>query len=194
MSVEGVLYYRNVYLKSDKWQNVRLEALVREKGRCQICGDESISNDAHHIWYPESIWETTPDHLVILCRDCHDFLHVMLPDCKTSDEESGRAQWIKFSTAIAYWRSRKLHLFTDIELFNPEQLIGGGPKMLRAQLVKLTQEVASIKLQLQTQGIGSSDTSHERELELVLGAVKKWAKSHKQSADCGKFPVEQSES
>jgi len=72
MGIEGKHAYRFVYLKSEKWQNVRIEALAREGGKCQICGEESISNDAHHVWYPESIWETRSENLVILCRPCHE--------------------------------------------------------------------------------------------------------------------------
>ena len=111
MSVEAKHAYRFGYLKSERWKNVRLEALVREKAMCQICGNESIANDAHHVWYPENIYETTERHLVILCRPCHDFLHVMLPECKTRDEATGRAEWLKFYNAIKSWRSSKEFLF-----------------------------------------------------------------------------------
>lgn len=113
MSIEGKHAYRFGYLKSDKWKTVRLEALVREKGRCQICSEESISNDAHHIWYPESIWETQERHLVILCRICHDFVHCVLPDCKTKDEEYGTTQWNTLKNAIIAWRRDKQAIFSD---------------------------------------------------------------------------------
>jgi len=122
MSIEGKHAYRFVYLQSDAWQTVRLDALVREGGKCQICGSESISNDAHHIWYPESIWDTTPEHLAILCRACHDLLHAIVPDCKTRDEGIGRDRWITFRNAMEIWRLKKVGESCDLE--GPEKTQG----------------------------------------------------------------------
>jgi hypothetical protein len=113
MGIEAKHAYRFGYLKSDKWSNVRLEALGREKGKCQICREESIFNDAHHKWYPENIYETTEKHLVILCRPCHEFLHSMMPECKTNDEEAGNANWAKFTNSIMAWRMKKMCLFSE---------------------------------------------------------------------------------
>lgn len=107
MSVESKHAYRFGYLKSEKWASVRLQALVRESGKCQICSEESIYNDAHHIWYPNDIYETAESHLVILCRPCHEFIHAILPECKTGDEELGRSTWIRFRNAIDTWRRFK---------------------------------------------------------------------------------------
>lgn len=115
MSIESKHAYRFEYLKSDKWKAVRLSALVREKGKCQICEDESISNDAHHMWYPDSVWDTEERHLIILCRSCHDFIHAVLPACKTKDEEKGREEWAKFKNAILAWRRSKLLLFFQMD-------------------------------------------------------------------------------
>lgn len=111
MSIESKHAYRFGFLKSEQWQNVRLEALAREGGKCQICGEESISNDAHHVWYPDNIYETKSDQLVILCRPCHDFVHAMLPECKTRDELKGKEEWIKLRNAIIAWRMEKIGLF-----------------------------------------------------------------------------------
>lgn len=125
MSIEGKHAYRFIYLKSEKWQAVRLEALVREKARCQICGKESISNDAHHIWYPDSIWDTRSEQLVVLCRPCHEFIHSIVPECITSDESEGVAHWQKFYISIKRWRLSQLALFgtaEGIKFPNPSQL------------------------------------------------------------------------
>ena len=112
MSIDAKHSYRFGFLKSDKWKAVRLEALVREKGKCQICQAESIYNDAHHVWYPENIYDTTEMHLVILCRSCHNFIHALLPECKTSDEQAGLETWNKFRNAILAWRQEKQWLFS----------------------------------------------------------------------------------
>ena len=107
MSIESKHAYRFGFLKSDEWTCVRLEALLREKGMCQVCGDESIFNDAHHIWYPENIYETEECHLVILCRPCHSLIHSLFPHCKTSDEGIGRSTWTSFRNAFEAWRISK---------------------------------------------------------------------------------------
>ncbi len=75
MGIEAKHSYRFVYLKSEKWDTVRLEALARDEAKCCICGFQSISNDAHHINYPPSVWDTREDDLVILCRPCHNLAH-----------------------------------------------------------------------------------------------------------------------
>lgn len=160
MSIEGQHAYRFGYLKSEKWKTVRLEALAREKGMCQICGEESISNDAHHVWYPENIYETTERHLVILCRPCLDFLHVMLPDCKTNDEDKGREQWLKFANAIMSWRIAKRGLFKP----------GDSPRELRSELERLKSQL----------GIGRAAercVPPERQIQIALTSIKQWAQA-----------------
>lgn len=104
MSLAARHAYRNGYLKSEKWQIVRLEALVREKGKCEICGRESHANDAHHIWYPDKIYDTTERHLAVLCRPCHILVHTFLPECKTRNENEGRDQWFFFRKTVIAWR------------------------------------------------------------------------------------------
>lgn len=111
MSIEAKHAYRFGYLKSEQWKNVRLEALVREKGMCEICGEQSVLNDAHHVWYPVNIYDTKENQLAVLCRPCHEFLHTMLPECKTKDEADGRAQWVIFRNAVKHWRLSKTMLF-----------------------------------------------------------------------------------
>lgn len=109
MSIDAKHFYRFEYLESEAWKTVRAEALAREGGKCQICNEESVFNDAHHVWYPEgSIFDTVEAQLVILCRPCHDFLHTVIPDCKTSDERKGRSNWNRFRNGIAKWQVAKV--------------------------------------------------------------------------------------
>lgn len=128
MGIESKHSYRFVYLKSDKWKNARLEALVREGGKCQICGEESINNDAHHLYYPDSFWDTTSDHLIVLCRPCHDLVHELLPHCKHSDREQAESDWAKLILAINTWRLKKLLWTYQIDDLATR---AGIPKQLR---------------------------------------------------------------
>jgi len=76
MAIQHVHAYRFGYLKSEKWKTVRLEAISRDNGECQFCGKSVGSfGDAHHLFYPTSVWDTKKKHLVTLCRSCHEFVH-----------------------------------------------------------------------------------------------------------------------
>jgi ribosomal protein L37AE/L43A len=198
MSIEGKHSYRFGYLKSEKWQAVRLEALVREKAKCQICGEESISNDAHHVWYPKSIWDTTEMHLVVLCRSCHEFIHEMLPECKTDDEEKGRQHWVKFRNAILAWRQSKTALFKVYPEVPPDL---GSPKNLRdaylalkadyEQQTKLIEDYQKKLISKMVSGKPVIEAelppeTHEQQVETVLGLVAKWGMAFRKPASCGK--------
>lgn len=70
--------YRFGYLKSEQWQNVRAAVLVRDDAKCWFCGVRDLSNDIHHVVYPDNVWKTESKHCITLCRDCHDKVHVLL--------------------------------------------------------------------------------------------------------------------
>jgi len=80
MGIESKHAYRFGYLKSEQWQNVRAEVLARDDARCLVCGERNISNDIHHCRYPESVWDTTADDCITLCRFCHDKMHELISD------------------------------------------------------------------------------------------------------------------
>lgn len=105
MGIESKHAYRFVFLRSEKWSNVRLEALGRETAKCQICGEEDISNDAHHISYPPSVWDTKEDDLVILCRICHDLAHKIFI-IKRPKKES-MSDFVELVNALRVWKNKK---------------------------------------------------------------------------------------
>jgi hypothetical protein len=65
--------YREVYLRSDHWQEVRKAALERAGRRCQVCnGDKQL--DVHHRTY-ERKGREEPGDVTVLCRKCHETFH-----------------------------------------------------------------------------------------------------------------------
>ncbi len=85
MSIDSKHAYRFGLLKSEKWQNFRLEAMVKHGDRCCVCGKRSLKNDVHHIYYPSSWGETKVTHVVILCRKHHAAVHLLMrmyPRCQ----------------------------------------------------------------------------------------------------------------
>lgn len=75
MGIEHKHTYRFGYLRSEKWQTLRIAALAEKDAKCKICGERSLSNDIHHVYYPPSFWDTKVEDVVILCRRCHEFVH-----------------------------------------------------------------------------------------------------------------------
>lgn len=168
VSIEGKHAYRFGYLKSEEWKTVRIEALAREGGKCQVCGEESIFNDAHHIWYPENVYETTEEHLAILCRPCHELLHALMPESKTSDEGIGRETWIRFRNAIQGWQMQKRHA-PDFQ----------GPiraKELREAYDHLKAELRDLREKDQ-KGLIAAGATVQEQLTTVTAIIKGWAKN-----------------
>lgn len=89
MSVEGKHAYRFGFLKSEKWKSLRLELLVKWKGKCAMCGKEAHDNDVHHTKYPERWENTSKSCVVVLCRGCHSTLHSLWEDGKIPQMDSG---------------------------------------------------------------------------------------------------------
>lgn len=103
MSIEGKHAYRFVYLKSEQWQTVRLEALARDGAKCFVCGFYALENDAHHINYPDSIWNTKADDLIILCRQCHDAVHSLLKIFSLKTEDVQIEKLAEVSNVLRDW-------------------------------------------------------------------------------------------
>ncbi|KHO62681.1 HNH endonuclease [Thermoanaerobacter sp. YS13] len=71
-------YYE--FYKSDEWERVKTQALIRDKGLCQLCLKKGIIKTAdvvHHIVPLKEDWSKRfdLDNLVSLCHECHNKLH-----------------------------------------------------------------------------------------------------------------------
>lgn len=85
--------YRH-YLRSEHWQNLRLEKLAKVSALCHFCRFESTSNDVHHVIYRASLRETKLRDLRVLCRRCHDLVHQVLKEFPAiKKEEHTKSQW-----------------------------------------------------------------------------------------------------
>lgn len=109
MSIESKHAYRFGFLKSDAWEIARLHRLVTDHACCQICGEESVSNDVHHIYYPVRLKESNDSCLVTLCRACHDLIHrLMLKHYKEGEKEIAFEDFKTVLTAVKLWMVKKL--------------------------------------------------------------------------------------
>ena len=66
-------HYREVYLKSDHWKNLR-ERKLQETPYCERCDRSGIKLDVHHKVYRQ-LYDVTLCDLISLCRRCHSILH-----------------------------------------------------------------------------------------------------------------------
>jgi 5-methylcytosine-specific restriction endonuclease McrA len=57
------------YLRSERWQELRLLVLLRDNHACTQCG-RTDNLEIHHRTYERLGCETLSD-LITLCRDCH---------------------------------------------------------------------------------------------------------------------------
>lgn len=64
------------YLKSNKWNKLRLETLRLAGYRCEKCG-EARPLQAHHLTYA-NIFDERPEDLQALCFPCHEWIHAGL--------------------------------------------------------------------------------------------------------------------
>lgn len=67
-------------LQDPRWQKLRLEILNRDNWSCRYCGDTSVTLHVHHRHYfGNNPWDTPPECLDTLCKDCHAIIHKMTP-------------------------------------------------------------------------------------------------------------------
>lgn len=68
-------WYRNMYLRSTHWRDIRSVKLIKSGFRCSKCGVPMWrSLDVHHLTY-KNIWHEKLEDLQVLCRECHQKEH-----------------------------------------------------------------------------------------------------------------------
>lgn len=112
MGIEARHAYRFGYLKSEHWQNLRLNKLAREDARCFFCNKRDLSNDVHHVFYRDNIFETQEGDLRVLCREHHDRLHELMLEVekdliKSKNKQGGGFKIFRLASAQVEKEIRK---------------------------------------------------------------------------------------
>ena len=68
-------WYRNEYLQSAHWHDVRANKLAEVGYYCEQCGQRDSILDVHHLDYERLGFELSSD-LEVLCRECHQLQHL----------------------------------------------------------------------------------------------------------------------
>lgn len=126
--VRDMSYYRDVYLKSDDWKNLRRAALARRHNKCQLCRHKSKSNDVHHVRY-KNLWDVSLKDLKVLCRPCHDWVHGLLKKYPKMKKLKPHKLWrqvqLHYTKAERYARIKP-----KVTVLNRIQLFGASKKAL----------------------------------------------------------------
>lgn len=70
--------YRQEYLKSDEWKQLR-QTILGAKPNCQCCKMNEAS-DVHHLVYKNIVDIKVNTDLIPVCRTCHNFIHQAIRD------------------------------------------------------------------------------------------------------------------
>jgi len=65
---------KKIYMASPEWATKRKLVLRRDLYTCQGCGDKYAPLEVHHISYA-LLYEEPLNHLVSVCRECHQAIH-----------------------------------------------------------------------------------------------------------------------
>lgn len=74
-------YYRDIYLQSDEWKQLKAKKEAKTKKRCSICGrygNKELVIDLHHLFYRSNLSDTQTSDLRWTCRRCHDLAHELI--------------------------------------------------------------------------------------------------------------------
>lgn len=66
-------WYRDVYLRSEWWKDVREATVERDEHRCRVCNSQH-KIQVHHRSY-DNLWHEKPEDLITLCCRCHKLFH-----------------------------------------------------------------------------------------------------------------------
>ena len=103
-------WYREVYLRSEDWKNLRAAVLAAPiwQGRCWICQHKK-KRDVHHLRY-RRLYNVRLSDLIPLCRTCHTTLHTLLKD-NLSSALTTRIPTCLFSGKIGRFRYVQFRLW-----------------------------------------------------------------------------------
>lgn len=87
-------FYRDTYLKSEDWKNLRGAVLAHHNNTCAVCNKYSPSNDVHHLKY-RNLFDVKPSDLKVVCRICHELIHAAL---------AANPHWKTFRQKEDLWR------------------------------------------------------------------------------------------
>ena len=85
-------------LKDPRWQKLRLTVMNRDGFRCQVCLDDTLPLNVHHLSYKPKVdpWDYDQRDLITLCEYCHKQEHA----CKSDRLDELLALAKKYLTSI----------------------------------------------------------------------------------------------
>jgi len=63
------------HLYPPNWDRIRYMIFKRDNYTCQLCGKRTEDLHCHHIKPVALGGKSTPDNLITLCSECHEYIH-----------------------------------------------------------------------------------------------------------------------
>lgn len=92
-------FYREEYLKSDHWKNLRY-CKLQQVCYCEMC-DNTSTLDVHHINY-KNLYDVELEDLMVLCRKCHVKVHDDVPNVSKWDKFNNVPELLTESSWVCY--------------------------------------------------------------------------------------------
>lgn len=97
-------------LRDPRWAEFSDEVKSRKGNVCEVCGDDDVKLEVHHLGYKEDHlpWEYEDYEVAVVCRDCHADFH------KRADELwnevlKTKNQWVIYECVKAVRRTMERH-------------------------------------------------------------------------------------
>lgn len=133
------LWYSQVYLRSDHWQEIRAKALASSNFCCQGCS-ATKKLQVHHLTY-NTLGSETVDDLMVLCDSCHSLSHELLGEMRaTLDVATHRrvlSHFLYYATTPKHERetqkkAKKNHRFNKLPM-SIRNLVSRAKKAIQSQ-------------------------------------------------------------
>ncbi len=68
-----------------RWRS-RAKEFRRSYGYCSSCRRKGVEMHVHHVNYTngQPLWDADDTDLVVLCKSCHDLIHVVIKDFRST--------------------------------------------------------------------------------------------------------------
>ena len=63
-----------IKLPRNKYKQLKIDVLKRDRNRCQLCG-KFTNSPPHHVLFRSQGGSDILENLITLCRDCHNMIH-----------------------------------------------------------------------------------------------------------------------
>ncbi len=129
-------YYREEYLKSDHWKELR-KVKLKLNPNCEQCGSKT-KIEPHHLQY-KNLYDVTVEDLQTLCRKCHKLEHLKIEN-KLKNESRARKEFIplhKQGSIIEWFGHNYILVMAVVKIILQSKKVSKYRRSIQRQRMKL---------------------------------------------------------